>query len=166
MDINQFLGQLVLAAFGFTPKGWAQCNGQLLNINQNQALFSLLGTFFGGDGIRTFALPNLQGRTPIGMNTQFPIGTNAGEAQHLLMPGEVPSHTHTLQAATTGANADLPPNNILAGGSAACFAPANNLKAMAAGTVSMIGGQAHENRQPYLVMNWLIALNGIYPSRN
>lgn len=166
MDINQFMGQLVLAAFGFTPRGWAACNGQLLSIQQNSALFSLLGTYFGGDGIRTFALPNLQGRTPLGMNAQYTLGVIGGEAAHRLSPSEVPSHTHTLQAADGGANQTSPNGALLAGGGANCFVPSANLTAMAAGTVSIVGGQAHENRQPYLVMNWLIALNGIYPSRN
>jgi microcystin-dependent protein len=166
MNIDQFVGQLVLAAFGFTPSGWAQCNGQLMAINSNQALFALLGVAFGGDGMRNFALPNLQGRTPLGMNGQFPMGAIGGEAQHLLTPNEVPSHTHSVQVAASGANVGSPQGAIVAGGGATCFTPAGNLKAMASGSVSMVGGQAHENRQPYLVMNWCIALNGIFPSRN
>jgi microcystin-dependent protein len=166
MDINQFLGQLILAPFGFAPRGWAQCNGQIMAINQNQALFALLGTFFGGNGVQTFALPNLQGRTPIGMNDAFPIGANGGEAQHTLTQSEVPSHSHNLQAATTGANGNSPTGAILAGGGANIFVPSANLKAMFPQNLATVGGQFHENRQPYLVMNWCIALTGIFPSRN
>lgn len=166
MDINQFIGQLILAPFGFAPRGWAQCNGQVFNINQYQALFSLLGTYFGGNGIQNFALPNLQGRTPIGMNTAYPMGASGGEVLHTLTQGEVPSHTHTLQAATTGADANTPTGTILAGGGANIFVPSANLKAMQAQTLGVVGGLPHENRQPFLVMNWCIALSGIYPSRS
>ena len=166
MDINQFIGQLILAPFGFAPRGWAQCNGQVMSINSNQALFSLLGTYFGGNGVQTFALPNLQGRTPLGMNTTYPIGASGGEAQHTLTQAEVPSHTHTLQAATTGAGMNSPTGAILAGGGANIFVPSANLKAMQPQALAAVGGQPHENRQPYLVMNWCIALSGIYPSRS
>jgi microcystin-dependent protein len=164
--MDQFIGQLLLASFGFAPKGWAQCNGQLLPINQNQALFALLGTFFGGNGVQNFALPNLQGRTPIGMNSNFPIGVNGGEASHTLTQSEAPQHTHNLQAATAGANVDSPTGAILAGNGANIFIVSGNLKAMASQSLSTVGGQPHENRQPYLVMNWCIALTGIFPSRN
>lgn len=166
MDINQFLGQLVLAPFGFAPRGWAQCNGQLMNISANQALFALLGTFFGGNGVNTFGLPNLQGRTPIGMNNNNTIGTIAGEAQHTLTSGEVPSHTHNLMASTTAANVSSPTSAVLAGGGANIFTPSANLVAMASQNLAIVGGQPHENRQPYLVMNWCISLSGIFPSRN
>lgn len=164
--MDQFLGQLLLAPFGFAPKGWAQSNGQLLAINTNTALFSLLGTFFGGNGVQNFALPNLQGRTPIGMNSNSPIGANGGEALHTLTQNEAPSHTHNFQAATSGANVSSPTGAILAGGGANIFVPSANLKAMAQQDLTTVGGQPHENRQPYLVMNWCIALTGIFPSRS
>ena len=164
-----FLGQLMLASWGFAAKGWAQCNGQLLPINQNQALFSLLGTYYGGDGIRTFGLPNLQGRTPVGTGTGFDIGQIAGEANHTLTINEVPPHFHTLNAASGGGNATAPAGALLAGGGPSVFvAPTQgNLVAVNGASISNYGGsQPHQNMQPYLVMNWCIALTGIYPTRN
>ena len=162
---NPYIGQLLLAAWGITPRSYAPCNGQTMSINQNQALFSLLGTTFGGDGRSTFALPNLQGRSPMGASGQFPLGNSGGEASHLLTASEVPSHTHLLMAGGNAAQ-KTPAAALLAGNGAAIYTPAANLVAMNASSVSQAGGQPHENRQPYLVMNWLISLNGIYPSRN
>jgi microcystin-dependent protein len=162
---NNFIGQLLLASWGFAPSGWSLCNGQILPINQYQALFSLLGTYYGGNGMTTFALPNLQGRAPIGFAPAQPIGSNGGEETHVLTSSEVPSHTHTLNAYASS-DVETPLNNLLGGVPGTIFAPANNLVAMHNQTISTVGGQAHENRQPYLVMNWCIALNGIYPSRN
>lgn len=164
-----FIGQLMLCPWQFTAKGWAQCNGQLLPINQNQALFSLLGTYYGGDGIRTFGLPNLQGQTPIGAGTdggqQYQIGQTGGEALHTLTTSEVPGHTHPVYAAGVAASQTLPAGALPAGTSV--YAAPTNLVAMNSGTIVPSGGsQGHENRQPYLVMNWCIALQGIFPSQN
>lgn len=162
-----FIGQLSLFSFGFAPKGWAMCNGQLLPINQNQALFSLLGTFYGGNGQTDFGLPNLQGRTPIGYGGAYPIGALAGEAAHTLNGSEVPTHTHFANAATTGANATNPANALLSGGGTAVYVPAANMTPMSGTAIANYGGsQPHQNCQPYLVLNWCIALNGIYPSRS
>jgi microcystin-dependent protein len=164
-----FFGQLLLASWNFAPKGYALCNGQLLPINQNQALFSLLGTTYGGNGVQTFGLPNLQGRTPIGYSAGIVIGQTAGEDAHTLVAAEVPTHTHALQATTTGAASTSPGGNLLAAtaGAATLYTGASGLGAMNAATISNAGGsQPHENRQPFLVMTWCIALTGIFPSRN
>jgi microcystin-dependent protein len=163
-----FIGQLSLFSFGFAPKGWAQCNGQLLQINTNQALFSVLGTFYGGNGVNTFGLPNLQGRTPISMSDSYPIGSSAGEPAHTLTGSEVPPHSHSANAATTGANSTNPANALLSGGGTAVYVPAANMTPMNNTTAiaNYGGGQPHENRQPYLVLNWCIALVGIFPSRS
>jgi microcystin-dependent protein len=164
-----FIGQLMLASWGFAAKGWAQCNGQLLPINQNQALFSLLGTTFGGNGTTNFALPNLQGRTPVGTGNGFVLGQIAGEVNHTLTISEAPQHIHTLNAASGGGNATAPAGALLAGGGPSVFvAPTQgNLVPVNGASISNYGGsQPHPNMQPYLVMNWCIALIGIFPSQN
>jgi microcystin-dependent protein len=158
-----FLGELKLMSFNFAPKGWATCNGQLLPINQNQALFSLLGTMYGGNGQTTFALPDLRGRIPIHRGG-FTQGQAIGAQSHTLTVGEMPAHTHSVLASSQNGNQADP--KILAAASNAYTAP-STLTTIAPGTVSNVGGsQAHENRQPYLVLNWCIALQGIFPSRN
>ena len=160
-----FLGQLMLVSFNFAPKGWALSNGQTLAINQNTALFSLLGTFYGGNGVQTFALPNLQGRTPLSFGNTYVIGQTGGEESHTLITNEVPSHTHTISAAG-GANLAKPVGALLAGGGVAAYTGAASLVALNGATLASAGGsQPHENRQPFLVMNWVIALQGIFPSR-
>jgi|SRR5580658_4557246 microcystin-dependent protein len=164
-----FIGQLLLASWNYAPKGYATCNGQLLPISQNQALFAVLGTTYGGDGIRTFGLPNLQGRTPVGYGAGVVIGQTAGQDAHTLLAAEVPSHTHALQATTTSASIISPGGNLLAAtaGAATLYTGASGLAPMNAATISNAGGsQPHENRQPFLVMNWCIALTGIFPSQN
>jgi microcystin-dependent protein len=156
----------MLASFNFAPKGWALANGQTLAINQNAALFSLLGTFYGGNGTQTFALPNLQGRAPLSFGNTFVQGQVGGEESHTLLINEVPSHTHSISAAG-GANLTKPAGALLAGGGAAAFTGATSLVALNAATLASAGGsQPHENRQPFLVMNWVIALSGIFPSRS
>lgn len=161
-----YVGQLLLAAFNFAPKGYALCNGQTMAIQQNAALFSLLGTTYGGNGIQTFALPNLQGRTPVGVGNTTVWGQVAGEEYHTLLSTETPLHTHTLMAAAS-ASTTRPGGATLAGGGANFYTGAASLVAMNAATLASQGGsQPHENRQPYLVMNWCIALSGIFPSRN
>jgi microcystin-dependent protein len=164
--MTPFLGQLMLASFNFAPQGWFLCNGQTLAINSYQALFSLLGTTFGGNGVQTFQLPNLQGRTPVGVGNAINYGQVSGEEQHTLLSTEVPIHTHPLQAGA-GANEAKPNGSILASGGASFFTGAANLTAMNSAILSQFGGsQSHENRQPFLVMNWCIAYSGIFPSRN
>jgi microcystin-dependent protein len=163
-----FVGQLILAAFNFPPKGYLLANGQTLPINQNQALFSLLGTTFGGDGIRTFLLPNLQGRTPVGVGNGIGYGELAGVESYTLLPSDVPAHLHVLSASGAAASSEKPVGGaLLAGQGVNAFAPPGSPGAMNPATVSTVGGnQPHENRQPFLVMTWCIALNGIFPSRN
>jgi microcystin-dependent protein len=159
-----FLGEVKIISWNFPPKGWAFCNGQLLPINQNQALFAILGTTYGGNGQTTFALPNLQGRSPIHFGNGFPVGEAAGETAHTLTLHELPAHNHILQA--TAANGDTPLPTMLA--------DANNLYSTAApnttltpGSIDNVGGsQPHDNMSPYLVLNFIIALQGIFPSRN
>jgi microcystin-dependent protein len=163
-----FIAQLMLASFNFAPKGWAQANGQLLPINQNQALFSLVGTTYGGNGINNFALPNLQGRTPVGVGNGINYGEISGVESVTLLSVNVPPHIHSFNA--SGAAAALPrpaAGDMLAGGGSINYVAAGSLGSMNVSTVSTVGGgQPHENRQPFLVMTWCIALSGIFPSRN
>jgi len=164
-----FLSEIRIFSFGFAPKGWALANGQLLPINQNQALFSLLGTTFGGDGRVNFALPNLQSRVPIHVGNGHTLGEQGGEQAHTLSINELPTHTHVLSASTTVATTNDPsvtPAKMLAQSTGTeMYSPASNLVAMAAGAVSNTGGsQAHLNMQPFLVLNFSIALQGIFPS--
>lgn len=161
-----FLSEIRIMAFGFAPRGWAQCNGQILQINQNQALAQLLGTTYGGDGKTTYGLPNLQGRTANSVGTGFVLGQAAGEAAHTLNANEVPSHTHTAYGSSTAADSDLPATNYL-GAANNTYAPPAHLTAVHPSTVTSAGGgQAHNNMQPYLVLNFCIALAGIYPSQS
>jgi microcystin-dependent protein len=165
-----FLSEIRIMSFGFPPKGWALCDGQLLPINQNQALFSLLGTTYGGDGRVNFGLPDLQGRAPIHMGSGHTLGERGGEQAHTLSISEIPTHVHTAQACTlpeTDPNATaVPANHLLAAPSAQLYAPAANLTSLLPGTVANVGGsQAHLNMQPFLVLNFSIALQGIFPSQ-
>ena len=156
-------------SFGFPPKGWALCNGQLLPINQNQALFSLLGTTYGGDGRATFALPNLQGRVPIHFSGSIPQGSTLGSATVQLTTAEIPSHSHFVSISETAATrtkptAAYPAIPEAAIGSAYYLAANVNMHPNAIGTTG--NSQPHENRMPFLVLNYCIALQGIFPSRN
>ena len=166
-----FLSEIRMMSFNFPPKGWALCNGQLLPINQNQALFSLLGTTYGGDGQTTFALPNLRGRVPMHMGSGFTLGETGGEASHTLTIGELPTHLHAVNATAATATAtpdSVPgPSKYLARSAGSfLYGSAANLQAMAANAVTAVGGsQAHTNMQPYLVLNFCIALQGIFPSQ-
>ena len=168
-----FLSEIRIMSFNFAPKGWALCNGQLLPINQNQALFSLLGTTYGGDGRVNFGLPNLQGNVPIHQGPGFNLGQKGGEQSHTLIISEMPAHTHALNASQTQADqATLvtPPGNtpnILAAVTGAQYAAAASLTGLDPGTVTNAGGsQAHLNMMPFLVLTFCIALQGIFPSQN
>lgn len=178
---NQFLGQLMLVGFNFAPRGWAQCAGQILPISQNTALFSLLGTYYGGNGTNNFALPNLQGRCALGMGqgaglSAYDLGQMGGSATATLTASNIPAHTHTVNAVegreesgtdpagntfgksdtTTGAVYN---NSQLTPGQLAAMSPAT--LAPAAG-----GNLPHNNMMPYLTLNWVIALNGVFPPRS
>jgi microcystin-dependent protein len=164
-----FLSEIRIMSFGFPPKGWATCDGQLLPINQNQALFSLLGTTYGGDGRVNFGLPNLQGRAPIHMGSSHTLGERGGEQAHTLSISEIPTHTHSWSATTTSAGTtNVAAGALLAGAPSApgFYGPASNLTSLIAGTLANVGGsQAHLNMQPFLVLNFCIALQGIFPSQ-
>jgi microcystin-dependent protein len=163
-----FLSEIRIMSFGFAPKGWALCNGQLLPINQNQALFSLLGTTYGGDGRVNFGLPNLQGNVPIHMGSGHTLGERGGEQGHTLSIAEIPTHVHTLKASTTTATTVSPDVNTVISASTpqAIYGTAANLLAMAPNSIGNVGGsQAHLNMQPFLVLNFSIALQGIFPSQ-
>jgi microcystin-dependent protein len=158
-----FLGQITTFGFGFPPKGWAACNGQLLAINQNQALFALLGVQFGGDGRTTFALPNLQGAFPLCVNSQYPIGAAGGQTAHTLIASEMPAHTHAV-AASSAADAEVPAANYPGTFTGAFLDSANTT--LSPGSTAGGSSQPHNNMPPYLAINFCIALTGIFPSRN
>jgi microcystin-dependent protein len=168
-----FLSEIRIMSFGFAPKGWAMCNGQFLPINQNQPLFSLLGTTYGGNGQTTFALPNLQGNIPIHMGAGHTLGEKGGEQAHTLNMSEMPAHNHILNASNSTGDSNNPnfggtgfilaqdPGNVYSN----TFSP--GAAALNPGSVTNVGGsQAHQNMQPFLALNFCIALQGIFPSRN
>ena len=164
-----FLSEIKIMSFGFPPRGWAMCNGQILPINQNQALFSLLGTTYGGDGRVNFGLPNLQGRTPMHVGNGHVLGEQGGEQAHTLSISEVPTHTHIASAANVPATSNAPSNTRMISQSAGAnmYAGASNLQAMAPKALANVGSsQAHPNMQPYLTLTFCIALQGIFPSQN
>jgi microcystin-dependent protein len=162
-----FLAEIRLVSFHFAPKGWALCNGQLLPINQNQALFSLLGTTYGGNGQTTFALPNLQGCAPIHAGNGHVLGERGGEETHTLIVGEMATHQHTAVATSATPDATSPAGGFWgnAGVSAYSSNPPNTTMAPQAASAAG-GSQPHQNMSPYLVLNFVIALQGIFPSRN
>lgn len=158
-----FLSEIRIVSFSFAPNGWAMCNGQLLPINQNQALFSLLGTTFGGDGRVNFALPDFRGRMPIHVGSGHTLGERGGETSHTLSISELPQHTHVPRAVSSVGRATGPAGNAFAAshGSYAASATASLHPA----AISAVGGsQAHTNMPPFLALNFVIALQGIFPS--
>jgi microcystin-dependent protein len=162
-----FLSEIRIMSFEFAPKGWALCNGQLLPINQNQALFSLLGTTFGGDGRVNFALPDFRGRTPIHVGSNHTLGERGGEQAHTLSINEIPTHTHIANATTQGQDTAVPTNNLLADSAPSEFYSGITSATMNSAVISNTGGsQAHLNMQPFLCLNFCIALQGIFPSPN
>ena len=166
-----FLGEIRLVSFGFAAKGWAQCNGQLLPINQNQALFALLGTFYGGDGRVNFALPNLQGRTPMHVGPSSTQGQAAGLQAVTLTQDQLPAHVHQLNGTSDLANASVPGQALPAakgrGGANHYSGAGGSNVSMQPSSIGVAGSnQPHDNMQPHLVMNYLIAMQGIFPSRD
>jgi microcystin-dependent protein len=159
-----YLGELRLMSFNFAPKGWALCNGQLLPINQNQPLFALLGTMYGGDGQVNFALPDLRGRVPVHRSRTDLQGQAFGQEFHTLSQQEMPEHTHFVQASSQNGNQAAV--GILAS-SANMYRSLSDLTTLHPQTIPPVGGsQPHENRPPSLVLNWCVALAGVFPSRN
>ena len=166
-----FLSEIRIFSFGFAPKGWALCNGQLLPINQNQALFSLLGTTFGGDGRVNFALPNLQSRVPIHVGNGHLLGEKGGEQAHTVSISELPTHTHAANATSVQADQNsnsATPSRVLAQSNFSFgWGPASNFQPMSPAELGNVGGsQAHLNMQPFLTLTFGIALQGIFPSPN
>src|SRR5713101_486737 len=166
MMAEPFLSEIRIMSFGFPPRGWATCDGQLLPINQNQALFSLLGTTFGGDGRVNFALPDLRGRTPIHVGSRHTLGERGGEQAHTLSIAELPTHTHVANATSATGNASNPTGNVLAAANNLYTAPANLTSLSPTTVVNAGGSQAHLNMQPFLALSFCIALQGIFPSPN
>ncbi len=165
-----FLSETRIMSFSFAPKGWAMCNGQLLPINQNPALFALLGTTFGGDGRVNFGLPDLRGRTPIHVGNGHTLGERAGEQAHTLSIQELPQHTHVLKSTNQAVTTNIPASGNTLGNTSPNQAYNNsnkNLTAMNPGSITNAGGsQAHLNMQPFLTLNFCIALQGVFPSPN
>lgn len=161
-----FLGEIKIISWTYPPKGWTFCNGQFLPINQNQALFSLLGTMYGGNGQTTFALPDLRGRVALHVGAGFTQGQAAGQEFHTVTQSEMPAHNHFVNAVNGTANTEAPAGNFLATQASALYRTTPNTT-LAPATVTNVGGsQPHENRQPFIVLNFIIALQGIFPSRN
>ena len=164
---DNFLSEIRIFSFGFAPHGWALCNGQLLPINQNQALFSLLGTTYGGNGQTNFGLPNLQGRVPISFGNSFTLGQLGGEYIHTLGLAEMPQHTHTLQTSSNSPDTKLPAGNYFASNTGFLpYSPTMEEQMSPTAVTSQGGSQPHQNQQPYLTLNFCIALQGIFPSQN
>lgn len=176
MPGTPFIGEIAICAFGFAPRGWAMCNGQLLSIAQNQALFSLLGTTYGGNGQTTFALPDLRGRAAVSSGqgaglSNYNLGSQAGEVSHTVTVNEMPAHSHPANCNTGPGNFADPGGHVWAADGTnitkAYAPPTTNLGAMANGSISPAGGSSpHENRQPFLAVEFCIALVGVFPSRN
>lgn len=163
---SPYMGEIRIVSFNFAPQGWAQCNGQLLPINQNQALFSLLGTTFGGNGQTNFALPNLGGRTPIHTGSGHTLGEAGGETSHTVTVAELPTHTHAAAAQSGNAATPIPGGNLLAAANNLYAAP-TNLVALGPTMLGPTGGsQPHQNMQPYIAVTFCIALQGIFPTQN
>jgi len=161
-----FLAEIRVFSFNFPPKGWAQCNGQFLPINQNQALFSLLGTTYGGNGQTTFALPNLQTKIPVHTGSGFTLGQAGGETAHTITLAEMPAHTHAATVGASPSNLATPIGNFFSGGGQSVYGPTPDTLMNGACVTSAGGSQPHNNLPPSLTLNFCIALQGIFPSRN
>lgn len=169
-----FVGECRLVGFNFAPVGWMTCQGQILPISENETLFNLIGTTYGGDGQQTFALPDLQGRAPIHLGTgpgsvTFTIGEKAGVEQVTLTTQQIPAHSHTLTGSKGNGNSNFPQANVLAANPTFVYVttgPPIPNKAMNPAAITNVGGsQPHDNLQPFLVMTWVISLFGIFPSQ-
>ena len=165
---SPFMSEIRIMSFNFAPQGWAQCNGQLLPINQNQALFSLLGTTYGGNGQTNFGLPDLRGRVPIHVGQGHTLGERAGTASVTITQSSLPQHLHFAQGTSNNTgNVATALGALLASLGSTVYAPPAALVALDPSSITNVGGsQPHENRQPYTVLNFCIALSGIFPSQN
>lgn len=163
---EQYLAEIRIVSFNFPPKGWAFCNGQILTIQQNQALFSLLGTTYGGNGVQTFALPDLRGRVPIHFGNEITLGASGGESAHTLTVSEMPTHKHVPLGNNSPADSGTPVNNVWAANSSQPYGTGTDATMSAAALANAGGSQPHNNLQPSLVLNFVIALVGIFPPRN
>lgn len=164
-----FIGQIGIFGFNFAPRGWASCDGQLLPISQNTALFALLGTTYGGDGQTTFALPDLRGRVPVHFDSGPFLGESGGAESHTLSTAELPTHAHATQCSSAPGTSKSPVANVSSGesnGAIAVYSTVSNAALSAGAVTSSGGGQPHENMQPFLTLNFSIAIEGIFPSRN
>jgi len=167
-----FLAEVRMVGFNFAPRGWAFCDGQILPINQNQSLYSLLGTTYGGDGRTSFALPDLRGRTPIHVGRSnggnaHALGQKSGEETHTLSVNELPQHSHILQGTHDNPNSDQPTGRVFSRAAGTIYGDFGTPQPMGPNSVTHVGGsQAHDNMQPYLAVNFCIALQGLFPSRN
>ena len=167
-----FIGQIMLVPYNFAPRGWAFCQGQLMPVQQNTALFSLLGTTYGGNGQQTFGLPDLRGRVAIGAGQGpglgfYQLGEVSGSESVTLLANQMPIHNHLISAVDDDPNSGTPNNSYLANTNPSTYSTAAPSTAMSPNMVSPAGGnQSHPNLQPYLTLNYIIALNGIFPSRN
>jgi microcystin-dependent protein len=161
-----YLSEIRMVSFNFPPKGWAFCNGQLLPINQNQALFALLGTNYGGNGTTTFALPNLQGCGPLHMGNGYVLGEGGGATSVTLTTSEIPAHTHQAQGVSTVANIAAPVGEAWADSASDPYGASGNTTMNASVLTTAGGSQPHNNMPPSLVLNFIIALQGIFPSQN
>ena len=161
-----FLAEIRIFGFNFPPRGWAHCDGQILPINQNQSLYSLMGTTYGGDGRTTFALPGLRGRTPMHVGSSFNLGNRGGEENHILTTAEIPSHQHPVLSATNGGE-DFPSGTLPGIAEEPSYRARGNTTTMSAnGTTATGSNLGHNNMQPYLSVNFCIAIQGLFPSRN
>lgn len=162
-----FLGQITMTSFNFAPSGYALCNGALLPINQNQALFALFGTMYGGNGQTNFALPNLQGRVPIHVGAGHVQGESGGSSSVSLSVAQMPEHSHPVAASSSSSGGHVMPNGRFLGGASNTYHGPPATTTLSPGTVSSAGGgQAHNNMQPYQTINFCVAMQGIFPSRN
>ena len=165
-----FLAEIRIMAFNFPPKGWALCNGSLLPINQNQPLFALLGTMYGGNGQTNFALPDFRGRVPMHQGGGFTVGQAGGETAHTVTVNELPTHTHVANGTQASGNQNIPQGFLLANANLNAYRQIDGgspAQPIVPGSLSSVGGsQAHNNMSPYLVLNFCIALQGIFPSQS
>ena len=172
MSATPYIGDLMLVGYNFAPRGWMDCSGQLLAISSNTALFSLIGTTYGGDGRTTFALPDLRGRLPIAAGTgpgltPRPQGAKGGQEQHTLTVNEMPAHSHAISAADSAATTEDPDGNLFATATDPLYRPGPGSAALGSAALGLVGSSLpHENRMPYTTLRWVICVQGEFPSRN